>query len=68
VSGQLLWLKVDGIPGTLSVALLAVQRELLCFVIRIGGIVVIIRVTPGTRVGCIVVVAIVTGRAVAFEQ
>jgi len=51
-------------PGTLSVTLLAVQRELLCFVIRIGCIVVIIRVTPGTRIRCIVVIAVVTGRAI----
>ena len=48
-------------PGTLSVTLLAVQRELLRFVIRVGCIVVIIRVTPRTCVRCVVVVTVMTG-------
>ena len=47
-------------PGILSVALFTAQRELLCLVIRIGGIVVIIRMTTGTGIGCIVVVAVMT--------
>ena len=47
-------------PGTLSVTLLAVQRELLRFVIRVGCIVVIVRVTPRTCVRCVVVVTVMT--------
>ena len=50
-------------PGTLSVAFFAVERKLLRFMIRIGGIIVVIGMATCTsvgRVGVIALVAIIT--------
>jgi hypothetical protein len=57
-------LNVDGIQALCPWHSSQVQRELLCFMIRIGGIVIIIRMTSGTSVGCIIVVTVMTGRTV----